>query len=359
MPIYAGWWKAAAALLVLLASLLVAAPAHAEVPVVVWLSVTGSDSNDGTQSAPVLTLARVQDILRATAPTTDVEIRIGQGTYVAGQLTWDFYIPGHTITFMPHDYEIGENVTGIAGRPVFRSDTTPGYWLVAKIPPSHTSTADLTGGLRFYYLTVERYGQGGLMLYGRTSIVSGIRTPGAALTGNTVAGMVFQRMGSKWSGQTGYGGVSLSNSSSNYIGNNHFSSLENVAPSQGGVHGVYALHGSSNNTIRGNAFSVISGHPMRVRNQSNGNDIHENTFTLTGGYGYSEWFCDAACVSANPGANYECASQGNVFHHNNLVSGYTGGYLRLWLLTPPGLTFPGPAGCPALSGPRLATYGNT
>src|SRR5688572_25882849 len=340
----------------LLASLLYATPAQAAVVLTVWMSTAGSDSNDGTQASPVATLARVQDIVRTAAPDANVEIRIDQGTYVAGQTTWDYY-NGHYITFMPDDYEIGEGVSGIAGRPVFSSDGGTGYWLVAKIPTAYQG-GDLTAKLRFYYLQVEDYGQGGLMFYGRTSVVDGFRVPGSGLDGNVVAGMFFQYMGSVWGNGLGYGGLSLSNSSGNWIGNNHFRNLENAAPSQAGVHGIYALHGSGGNTISGNAFHTISGHPMRVRNQSNGNDVRFNTFTLTGSVGYSEWFCDAACVSANPGSVLECASHSNLFHDNDLVSAYGGGALGEWWLSPSGLTNPGPAGCPALPGPRVTVYGN-
>jgi hypothetical protein len=345
-----------AALLAVVASLLVASPARAAVVLTVWVSASGSDANDGSQASPVLTIARVQDILRTADPDGDVEVRIDQGTYVAGQTTWDYY-NGHTITFMPDDYEIGEGVSGIAGRPVFAPDGSAGYWLVAKIPTSYQG-GDLTAKLRFYYLHVEGYGQGGLMFYGRTSVVDGFRVPGSGLDGNVVVGMFFTELGSAWGTGLGYGGVSLSNSSGNWIGNNHFRDLENVAPSAAGIHGIYALHGSGGNTVAGNAFHTISGHPMRTRNQSNGNNVYGNVFTATGAVGYSEWFCDAACVAANPGSVLECASHSNVFHDNDLVSGYGGGTLGEYWLSPSGLTNPGPAGCPALPGDRATVYGN-
>lgn len=324
----------------------------------VWLSPTGSDASDGSQAAPVLTLARAQAILRAVAPDDDVEVRIAQGTYVAGQTTWDFYVPGHFVTFMPADYEVGEDVTGIAGRPVFRSNGSLGYWFVAKLPDNY-SGSDLDARLRFYYLQVERYGKGGLMFYGRTAVVDGRRVPTTGVNGNTVWGMKFQEIGSAWGPEQGYGALSLNNSSGNYINANHFRYIENADPFESYIHGVYALHGSSNNTIRKNSFYRNSGDPVRIRNQSHDNDIHENTLTLTGIQAYSEWFCDQECVDENPGSVRECASQGNVFHHNTRVSAYNGGYLKLWALFPPDQNNAGPPGCPALTKPRLVTYGNT
>src|ERR1700690_3699187 len=62
----------------------------------------GKDSNTGlTSSSPILTLAHAQQVLRGLNPTGNVTIRIKQGTYVASAITWSFYVPGHTISFMP------------------------------------------------------------------------------------------------------------------------------------------------------------------------------------------------------------------------------------------------------------------
>lgn len=351
--------KATFGALLLAASLLVAAPAYADPAVLtVWVSAAGSDSNDGTRASPVKTLARVQQILRTAAPDADVEVRIDQGTYLAGTTSWDHYIPGHFITFLPADYEIGGNVDSFAGRPVFRSNGQPGYWFVAKVPAGHTG-GNVMSRLRFYYLQVEYYGQGGILFAGETQDVDGFRVPTVGLNGNYVYGMKFEHLGSVWGNGVGYGGVSPLNSSGNTIANNHFRYLENVSPQEAAVHGIYALHGSDNNVVRNNSFYVVSGHPMRVRNQSNGNNVYANTFTGTGGAAYSEWFCDPACQAANPGAPLECASSGNVFHNNTLVSRYGGGTLLEYWLYPAGMTNPGPDGCPALPGPRVTTYGNS
>ena len=98
---------------------------------------------------------------------------------------------------------------------------------------------------------------------------------------------------------------------------------------------------------------------MRTRNDSNDNDIYANTFERTGTAAYSEWFCDAACVAANPGHGRECASHGNVFHENAVVSSYSGGTLSTWTLTPPGIDLTGGTGCDNEAQKRLRTYGNT
>jgi hypothetical protein len=112
---------------------------------------------------------------------------------------------------------------------------------------------------------------------------------------NTVFGMQFQYLGSKWSSaEFAYGGV-------------------------------YLAHGSSRNSVTGNQFAYITGVAMRTRNQSDANDITGNTFTRAGVTAfYSEWFCDSSCVADNPGHPRECSSHGNAFHDNDTVSGYDG-----------------------------------
>ncbi|WP_146605252.1 hypothetical protein [Jiangella anatolica] len=167
----------------------------------------------------------------------DVEIRIEQGTYVDGGTVWNTYIPGHSISFLPVDY-LYEGVIPPRGRPVFRSPVgDDGYWFWAELPPGHPG-GDTS--LRFYYLTAT----------GRPTGSAGSRS-------RTVRAA--------------------------------------------GIHGVYAMHGSSGNSIRSNDFQWISGNPMRVRNDSNSNDIRDNEFTRTGqpnGGFYSDWSCDAECAAA-------------------------------------------------------------
>jgi len=334
----------------------------AAVPTVftVYMSPSGADTNDGLSAASAVhTLTRVHQVLVAERPAVDVEVRISQGTYVAPQTTWSFYVPGRFVSFMPIDYEIGESRDGIAGLPVLRSNGTAGWWMAARLPSGHP------GGdtnLRFYYLQVEGYSTGGLYINGGTQTnAQGITVPSTAgANHNTLYGMVFQNLGSTHNASGfGYGAVDLVNSSDNFIRNNHFRYNENTGPNAGLIHGIYLAHWSKRNIIASNRFSFISGGPMRTRNDSNGNDIYTNTFERAGGAAYSEWFCDAACVAANPGHGRECASHGNVFHENAVVSSYSGGAPNTWTLAPPGIDLTGGAGCDNEAQKRLRTYGNT
>lgn len=319
-----------------------------------YLSVTGSDTADGLTD-PVQTLDRVQEILQELTPEGDVEVRIHQGTYIAPQTNWHYRIPGHTITFMPVDYEYGEGYSGIAGRPVFRSAGGWDYWFKVTAAPEDTGG---TFGLRFYYLQVERYAMGGMEFRGRDDVVDGYRVPvGDGVNGNYIFGMLFKQIGSKWnSAGVGYAGVVLSNSSDNVVTNNHFQYLENVAPYGNLIHGLYITHGGNRNEVYNNSFLYVTADPAHTRNKSQDNSFHNNTFTRTGGAGatgyYGEWFCDGTCTPPQ-----ECASHGNLFINNNLVTGYSGGTVPTFTLAPPGAAYAGP-GCSLEGEPRVSTWGN-
>lgn len=327
----------------------------------VYMSPDGSDLNNGlSPQTAILSLERAEAILAATDPTTDVEVRISQGIYVAPLTEWRYYIPGKTISFLPIDYEEGDGINDIAGRPIFRSDGTPGYWFSARLPKNHP------GGdtnLNFRYLQVEKYSAGGLQFYGGvTENAEGITVPASAgINNNTVFGMMFYRLGSLYNPTGGgRGAVNTWNSSNNRIQNNHFFRNENVASEAALIHGVYLAHHSNNNIIASNRFTTITGDPIRTRNDSNDNDIYDNTFVQSGYTAYySEWFCDQACVDTHPGHGRECASHGNAFFDNYLETGYNGNAQSMWRLTPSGLNYPGGSGCDNLNQPRLNTHGNT
>lgn len=346
------------ALVLLLLIVFLPAPAYASHTFVVYMSPSGSDASDGlTVGSPVRTLARVQDILAAAAPDKPVEVSIDQGTYVAGVTVWTWF-NGYPITFAPDDWDPGEGIDDIAGRPVFRGNS-PGWWFEARLPSGHPGG---TTGLGFYYLQVEYYGDGGLLIHGGYETDGFAQPSTVGANGNTIVGMYFQKLGSAWgqpSDEFGYAAVDLVNSSDNYIRANHFRYLENAAPDGSHMHGVYLAHGSSRNTVTKNKFYMISGQPVRTRNLSNFNDFGENTMELTSNSShYGEWFCDETCAAQYPSDHgAECPSQGNYYHDNNQVSHYTGHSQWTWRLVPDGIWY-SPPGCPVLTEQRLRTNGN-
>jgi hypothetical protein len=320
------------------ASLLPAA-AGATPVVSVYMSPTGSDTNDGSSpTSPVLTLARAQEVLIADAPDTDAQVLIAPGTYVEASTYWWYHIPGHSITFKP-----------TSGRPVFHgTEGNAGFWVAVRLK------ADDPGGdtnLRFIGITVEHYMGGGIVFDGHViTNDDGLRVPATAgANHNLVQDMVFSDTGSSYvdtPGKYGFGDIDTSNSSNNIITNNVFTHAENAAPNNGLMHAIYFADYSQHNTVAGNMFSYISSDPFRVRNASDDNDFYGNILYQAGALAYtSDWFCDTDCQASDPTHPRECASQ-NVHVYDNVgFSGYAGDPIPWVNLIPAGSDYPGGTGC--------------
>lgn len=322
----------------------------------VYMDPAGSNANDGlAPTRGVQSLERVEDILEERQPREHVQVRIKPGTYISGQTSWSFYVPGKTISFLPVGYQEGTGLQREDERPRFLGEPTDGWWFLATLPDGHPGGDT---GLRFYSLEVSGYSQGGIKLNGGVEVVDGLRAPASkGMNGNIFRDMLFYRLGDGHSpGAHGFGGIDLVNSSRNLVTANVFSRLENNAPNPGHIHGVYLAHHSSANVVADNAFHQISGDPVRVRNDSNSNEVTGNTFALAGAYGYSEWFCDDPTVCPE---ERECASHGNRFHENTLISGYGSEDIGEYRLDPPGLGYMGgDAGCDNDGQARLGVRDN-
>lgn len=323
----------------------------------VYLDPAGSDSADGlSPRTAVRGLARAQQVIAGLRPTTNVEVRVAPGTYVAPPVRWTTYVPGRSITFLPAGYQYGDTGAPEPPRPVFRGDGRSGFWFVASLPPGHAG-GDMR--LRFYHLQVERYSGGGITFDGGAAGQDGMTRPvGAGHNGNTVYGMAFRELGSKHvpSG-TGFGAVDLVNSRHNVIQDSGFTEIENTGPAatEALVHGVYMAHGSTGNVVQDNRFVQVSGDPIRTRNASGDNHVSGNEFVRAGSKAYlSDWFVDAPA----PGAPRECPSRGNQFFGNTMRTGYAGEAVRTWSASPPVLGDEVDRGCPQRSGKRVRAWGN-
>jgi Periplasmic copper-binding protein (NosD) len=323
----------------------------------------GKDSNTGlTSSSPILTLAHAQQVLTQLNPTGNITVRIKQGTYVANAITWSFYVPGHTISFMPANYSGGGRPPG--GDPVFADPTANGThvgqtWFTAILPPASSPLHDGGNtGLRFYYLDIEDYtqgisfnGQAGHAWHNQTFYVQ----PSAGVNDNDVSGMTFHDIGDSFApSQTGYGVILFTDSSDDAISNNTFDDIYNSGDTDQ-LHALYITHFSSGNTVDKNLFENTNGEAVKVRDRSNDNNIFSNTFKATGGVAaYLDDFCDQQCVNnASPKKYRECASYGNRFADNTIETG------AWWDLIPAGETYAGGAPCTIPKGnQRLHTAGN-
>jgi hypothetical protein len=338
----------------------------------------GNDGNDGlSPRTAVYSLNRVESLIQLHHPATDIEVRIEPGTYIAATKFWRTYIPGHTISFMPADYVYGEGGSGVAGREVFENAKTcsgycGGFWFQARLPVAATDPVHNGGksGLRFYYLKVEDYPSGGISIFGDSerptendaySPPIQIRATNG-LNSNLFFGMQFTHLGTRWANgpnYQGYGAIVLENSSDNVIEDNDFSGIDNVPAYEPLIHGLYITHFSSKNTVEQNAFSYIGGDPVKVRDMSNFNVIERNTFIGTKDQAlYTDEFCDTACAIKYK-LPRQCASFGNLFVDNQLVSA-AAAVPETWLLSPAGPDYAGAAPCRIPSGEeRLRASGNT
>ena len=215
----------------------------------------GNDSNTGlTSSSPILSLAHAQQVLRRLNPTGNVTVRIMQGTYVADAITWSFYVPGHTISFMPVNYSGGGRPPG--GDPVFADPASKGThigqtWFTAILPPAPSPLHDGGNtGLRFYYLAVEDYTQAilfnvqaGHSWHGKAFYIQ----PSKDLNGNDVSGITFRDIGDLYAPVptgAGYGVILFTDSSQDAIYNNTFDDIHNSGD-HNELHGLYITHFSA------------------------------------------------------------------------------------------------------------------
>lgn len=312
-------------------------PAHAEslTAFAVYMAPNGSDTNSGTASAPVRTLARVQQIIETAAGGANrdlgqpVEVRVKPGTYADTQhLTWRYFSDNYLTRFLPWDYQDGwawPQVSAAGGRPVFDGQWRPGYGFY--FVPGRTSTTGNTN-LDFVYLEFRRYIKGGIHIGGQTYQTSGGQTvwgPQAA-NGNRFYGNYFTLLGDYKSPdpgapEFGYAGIGLANSRRNVVQNNHFVDLRNANPYPGQIHALYLSHGSAWNQILGNRYDTISGDGIRFRNGASANVVDGGSFTYTGEYGYlSDWYRPKSYYDSGVYDTWEVASYNNVGRNLTFVS---------------------------------------
>lgn len=354
-------------------------------PLRIYVAPDGSADNTGlTPHSPVRTLDDAEARIPSTL-TTDVEVRLEPGTYAgAAKTTWSTYPVGHKVSFLPTTYTVGEGSPGAL--PVFTGPTGSANrskgssWFSASAPRRHL-TAD--EGLRFYYIEVRNYASG-LTFMGDTTVDPTTKLRKAGRFGNdhhTVWGMKFVNLGDKhnWNGAAldtevntrGTHAISLTNSSHNEFFRNHFINLEGVENTKTPaleievIHAFYVKDGSTANEIHGNSFRVISGSPLKFRNNASNNRLHHNRFSLAGtasdGVAYDRIERFPCMRTGYPKGcktqtYYECPSHGNVVEFNTLRAKLVNGTKRVagyrWVATPLVVSSPyktterGKSGCP-------------
>ena len=285
---------------------------------VYYLSPIGSDSNDGSEQSPVLSLQEINNRLEQNPPENNVRIIIASGRYYNQRVQWTYYSTNNYVRFEAED---------VNNRPVFDGCTQSGVCGGGIFFTCRPANGEYTN-LHFWYLRIENY-QTAMSLGGRRGPYDHLNDQAhdEYSGGNTIYGVWFENIGNIFnpalSPSTAV--IMLVNSRENLIQNNHFVNAIN-ATSPHLIHAVYAAHHSSYNEIRNNRFEENSGDAIRVRDHSDFNSITGNTLINAGFYGYSDWFCDHTtrddCTKYNGGDGYECPSWGNEFRNNLLGTQY-------------------------------------
>jgi hypothetical protein len=298
-------------------------------PLLLFVAPDGDDHGDGSAQQPLATLIGAQERLRQIYPSgpldRNVEVRIAPGIYDAPQVRWDFPSAGHSITFMPRDYQVGmgfDQVKALGGRPVFdgqeaceaRAAGQACKFFVVDQPVSSGPTR-----LRFYYLDIRNFATTGI----------GLHNGGEGL--NLVFGCRFANIGTYRPSFRellhGMAAVGLGDSDHNVVQNNHFVNIRNQAGEERFIHAVYMNVRSDRNRIVNNRTFRVSGDPIKVRQFSNHNLVRGNTLRCSGQRAfvldYPEDF------PATSGRQDECASWENHVESNTLDCGYDGAWLRI------------------------------
>lgn len=135
---------------------------------------------------------------------------------------------------------------------------------------------------------------------------------------NTIRDNTFEEIGNLYNtsncpGCIGYGAIDLVNSDNNVIRDNVFANIENTAEHAVYLHTVYFAHGSSDNEVHHNYVSMTSGDPMKVRDASNNNYIHDNYVDRSG---------KRAFIMGTSVGDDEALSSGNIIEDNTVTFPY-------------------------------------
>lgn len=287
---------------------------------------------------PLKTLGNVQEKISNyldNNPDIDIEVRIAEGEYIGSdhRVDWTVTMPNNKITFMPQ--------TTTQSAPIFKGNANGNETCIPRGWFFYQNKSNVKTNLHFRYLRIENY-ESAILLGGNYN-------KSHSNGNNSIYGMYFQNIGNVRCGDNTYSptsAVSLTNSDSNNISNNHFINIINYNTSvadPGNMHAIYLSNNSSNNIVRSNRFEANSGDAIRVRNYSNNNTIYNNRMYNTGqDAAYSEWF----------DISDESPSWDNSFTNNIFDVSYTGASLQtVKLIKEPYST----EGMPSIGSKRVCT----
>lgn len=262
------------------------------------------------------------------------------------QVIWAYYHPNQKLVLQGAK---GAVVTGFTDAGGGKEYASPGYFLCYRpmIPQAMSAANPAAANFEMRGLTVSGFVSGGVEIsprhgpmpsadaYGSANPESGHGEGGldAFVSGAVIEDNTFEKMGTKYmkpgaeryapsqeDGYTlcGYGGIVARGLEYSKIKDNTFSHLENRDSTrtsedggdvnwQGLIHGVYLRDSSSNNSVRGNDFSEISGAAIKLTNQADKNTIRGNSSSHAG---KDAFVLEQYNPHGNPGGAVEADSRG-------------------------------------------------
>jgi hypothetical protein len=295
-------------------------------PFYVYMSPGGSDERRGDEANPVATLSGVLKIVRDARPDSDVIVRIrsDRGIYYDQSVIWDYFDPEHNITFEAWPDSLYA---------CFSQGSADTIFFVLK------ASAGCRTNLHFRRLFVQGYAAGAFRFNGDEHDESGWN--GA----NTIEDCIMQDMGNETQPERHicWGVIDLVNSRHNVVrdctlsecanaNTNEFPQQESGLSLTSGpnlpIIAIYLANHSSCNEVTRCSFHRVKGDAVRIRDDSNENEISYCYFRQTGWtavctmwYRYSEGY---------PSTVAECPSWSNLFHHNRAEGNWLCGESRLF-----------------------------
>jgi hypothetical protein len=287
----------------------------AEARFYVYMSPGGSDENPGSETAPVVTLRRVQEILRETRPDSNVIVRIRSdaGVYYGQSVIWDYFDSDHYILFESWPDSI---------RATFSQGSADTVFFVLK------ASAGRPTYIHLRRLTVQGYAAGAISFIGdadesgwngANSIVDCVMQDigNVAQPGRHISWGVIDFVNSRHNSIRDCAFIDCANANTNEFPQDTSRELLASGADQP-IIGVYLAHHSGCNQITGCAFRRVKGDAVRIRDDSNGNEICYCYFRQTGWTAVcTMWYRHAEALAF---AAAECPSWSNTFHHNRTGS---------------------------------------
>jgi hypothetical protein len=327
-------------------------PVSSSPPLHLYMSARGDDRNPGSSKEPVLSLARVHEILMQQRPDADVvvKIRSDEGIYWNQSVLWCYYNKGHSIVMESDPPETNA---------CFLADDSPPHEPFFTLSAANGEATNLI--LRG--LTVSNYVTRAILFAGNGEVRS--KWNGF----NAIENCIFQDIGNARMPErpVAYSAIGLVNSRNNRIVNCSFINImdhtvagypqrdqrpdnpilgigddyKNARAQRGGnpnlpIIGIYVAHHSDSNRVISCRFRRMKGDAIRIRDDSNGNLVSRNVFELTGWHAViSTWYCRTSMEGCSERLETEAASWGNVFTDNKVNGNWKGGKPTVFLdLTP-------------------------